>query len=269
MPHSLDQRIAEEILDKHFEAFSKKHYERILDRLEIDEDALKGAIELIVRLNPRPGNTARDTNKPSQEIIPDFAVMAIDGQLELSLNGRNAPELRVSRQYRDMIKEYARNKKDKDAKEALQFIKQKLDSAKWFIDAIKQRQNTLLVTMEAIMEHQREFFLTGDETKLKPMILKDIAGTRGPGHQHHQPRGQQQVRADQLRHLPAEVLLQRKPDHEQWRGGEHARSEEDPEGRHRGGGEAQAAHRRRADRAAEGARATTSHAAPWPSTASN
>ncbi|MBK6881387.1 MAG: RNA polymerase factor sigma-54 [Flavobacteriales bacterium] len=175
MPHSLDQRIAEAILDKHFEAFSKKHYDRILDRLEIDEEALKGAIELIVRLNPRPGNTMRDTNKPSQEIIPDFMVMAIDGELELSLNGRNAPELRVSRQYRDTIKEYGRNKKDKDQREALQFIKQKLDSAKWFIDAIKQRQNTLLVTMEAIMEHQREFFLTGDETKLKPMILKDIA----------------------------------------------------------------------------------------------
>ncbi|MBK9626628.1 MAG: RNA polymerase factor sigma-54 [Flavobacteriales bacterium] len=175
MPHSLDQRIAEAILDKHFEAFSKKHYDRILDRLEIDEEALKGAIELIVRLNPRPGNTMRDTNKPSQEIIPDFMVMAIDGELELSLNGRNAPELRVSRQYRDMIKEYGRNKKDKDQREALQFIKQKLDSAKWFIDAIKQRQNTLLVTMEAIMEHQRDFFLTGDETKLKPMILKDIA----------------------------------------------------------------------------------------------
>jgi len=175
IPHSLEQRVAEEILEKHFEAFSKKHYERILERLEIDEDALKGAIELIVHLNPKPGNTMRETDKPSQEIIPDFAVMAIDGQLELSLNGRNAPELRVSRAYRDMIQEYGRNKKDKDNREALQFIKQKLDSAKWFIDAIKQRQNTLLVTMEAIMEHQREFFLTGDETKMRPMILKDIA----------------------------------------------------------------------------------------------
>ncbi len=175
LPHSLEQRVAEEILDKHFDAFGKKHYERIMDRLEIDEEALKGAIELIVRLNPKPGNTARDTNKPVQEIIPDFMVMATDGVLELSLNGRNAPELRISRQYRDMIKEYQRNKKDKAQREALQFIKQKLDSAKWFIDAIKQRQNTLLVTMEAIMEHQREFFLSGDETKMKPMILKDIA----------------------------------------------------------------------------------------------
>lgn len=175
MPHSLEERIAEEILDKHFEAFSKKHYERILDKLEIDEEALKGAIELIVRLNPKPGNTLRETDKPVQEIVPDFSVMAIDGQLELSLNSRNAPELRVSRTYRDMMQEYTRNKKDKDQREALQFIKQKLDSAKWFIDAIKQRQHTLLVTMEAIMEHQRDFFLTGDETKLKPMILKDIA----------------------------------------------------------------------------------------------
>lgn len=175
MPHSLEQRIAEAILNKHFEAFSKKHYERIIDRLEIDEEALKGAIELIVRLNPKPGNTMRETDKPAQEIIPDFSVMAIDGALELSLNSRNAPELRVSRTYRDMMQEYARNKKDKDAKEALQFIKQKLDNAKWFIDAIKQRQHTLLVTMEAIMEHQRDFFLTGDETKMKPMILKDIA----------------------------------------------------------------------------------------------
>jgi RNA polymerase sigma-54 factor len=175
MPHSLEQRVAEVILDKHFEAFSKKHYERILDRLEIDEEALKEAIELIVRLNPKPGNTIRETDKPVQEIIPDFSVMAIDGQLELSLNSRNAPELRVSRAYREMMQDYARNKKDKDAREALTFIKQKLDSAKWFIDAIKQRQHTLLLTMEAIMELQREFFLTGDETKLKPMILKDIA----------------------------------------------------------------------------------------------
>ncbi len=175
MPHSLEQRIAEQMLDKFFEAFSKKHYERIMDRLEIDEEALKGAIDLIVRLNPKPGNTSRDTSKPVHEIVPDFMVMAVDGQLELTLNGRNAPELRISRQYRDMIKEYQRNKKDKSQREALQFIKQKLDSAKWFIDAIKQRQNTLLVTMEAIMMHQRDFFLTGDETKMKPMILKDIA----------------------------------------------------------------------------------------------
>lgn len=175
MPHAVDTLTAKAIVDKHFEAFTKKHYERIMERLEIDEEALKEAVDAIVRLNPKPGNTARETDKPVQEIVPDFIINTIDGQLELSLNSRNAPELRVSKQYRDMIKEYQRNKKDKDAKDALVFIKQKLDSAKWFIDAIKQRQNTLLITMEAIMEHQREFFLTGDETKLKPMILKDIA----------------------------------------------------------------------------------------------
>lgn len=175
LPTSVEVITAREIIGKHFDAFSKKHYDRIMDRLEIDEDALRDAIDVVVRLNPKPGNTTRDSSRPAQTIIPDFAVTAVDGQLELSLNGRNAPELRISRQYRDMIKEYQRNKKDKDAKEALVFIKQKLDSAKWFIDAIKQRQNTLLVTMEAIMEHQRDFFLTGDETRMKPMILKDIA----------------------------------------------------------------------------------------------
>lgn len=175
IPHAVHTLTARAIVDKHFDAFSKKHYDRIMERLEIDEDALKAAIEEVTHLNPKPGNTARDTDKPVQEIVPDFVVNTVDGQLELQLNGRNAPELRVSKQYRDMISEYQRNKKDKAAKDALIFIKQKLDSAKWFIDAIKQRQNTLLVTMEAIMEHQRDFFLTGDETKLKPMILKDIA----------------------------------------------------------------------------------------------
>jgi RNA polymerase sigma-54 factor len=175
LPHSVETITAKAIVDEHFDAFTKKHYDKILERLEIDEEALKGAIDEIIRLNPKPGNTDRASDKPIQEIIPDFVVNTVDGQLELQLNGRNAPELRVSKQYRDMISEYQRNKKDPAAKDALVFIKQKLDSAKWFIDAIKQRQHTLLVTMEAIMEHQREFFLTGDETKLKPMILKDIA----------------------------------------------------------------------------------------------
>ncbi len=175
LPHAVDTLTARAIVDKHFEAFTKKHYDKILERLEIDEEALRAAMEEIMRLNPKPGNTDRATDKPVQEIVPDFIITAIDGQLDLQLNSRNAPELRISRQYRDMITEYQRNKKDPAAKDALVFLKQKLDSAKWFIDAIKQRQHTLLVTMEAIMEHQREFFLTGDETKLKPMILKDIA----------------------------------------------------------------------------------------------
>jgi RNA polymerase sigma-54 factor len=179
MPNAVDVLTAKAIVDKHFDAFTKKHYERIMERLEIEEDALRDAIDVIVRLNPRPGNTARDSSRPAQVIVPDFIVNAVNGQLELSLNGRNAPELRISRQYRDMIKEYQRNKKDKESKDALLFIKQKLDSAKWFIDAIKQRQNTLLITMEAILEHQREFFLSGDDTKMRPMILKDIAGKVG------------------------------------------------------------------------------------------
>jgi RNA polymerase sigma-54 factor len=175
LPKDLDTRIAKEVLQKHFEAFSKRHYERILERLEVDEEALKGAMEEILRLNPRPGNTMRDSGTPSQTIVPDFLVNTVDGNLELQLNGRNAPELRISRTYREMMQEYARNKHNKDQREAMQFIKQKLDSAKWFIDAIRQRQNTLLTTMEAILEHQREYFLSGDETKMKPMILKDIA----------------------------------------------------------------------------------------------
>ncbi|MBS1941358.1 MAG: RNA polymerase factor sigma-54 [Bacteroidetes bacterium] len=175
LPNAVDVITAKAIVAQCFDAFTKKHYDRIMERLEIDEDALRDAIDVIVRLNPKPGNTTRDASRPAQAIVPDFAITAVNGQLELSLNGRNAPELRVSRQYRDMIKEYQRNKKDPEAKNALVFIKQKLDSAKWFIDAIKQRQNTLLITMEAIMEHQKEFFLTGDETKMKPMILKDIA----------------------------------------------------------------------------------------------
>ncbi|MBK9761629.1 MAG: RNA polymerase factor sigma-54 [Flavobacteriales bacterium] len=175
LPHSAETLTAKAIVDKLFDAFTKKHYDKILERLEIEEDALKDAIEVIMHLNPKPGNTDRSSDKPIQEIIPDFVINTVDGQLELLLNGRNAPELRVSKQYRDMIGDYQRNKKDPAAKDALVFIKQKLDSAKWFIDAIKQRQHTLLVTMEAIMEHQRDFFLTGDETKLKPMILKDIA----------------------------------------------------------------------------------------------
>ncbi len=175
LPHSVETLTARAMIDKHFEAFTKKHYDKVMERLEIDEEALRSGIEVIMHLNPKPGNTERSSDKPIQEIIPDFLVNTVDNQLELQLNSRNAPELRVSKQYREMIAEYQRNKKDKDSKEALVFIKQKLDSAKWFIDAIKQRQHTLLVTMEAIMMHQRDFFLTGDETKLKPMILKDIA----------------------------------------------------------------------------------------------
>ncbi len=166
------------ILDKLFDAFTKKHYTKIMERLDLEEEHLKDAIEAITSLNPRPGNTVKGSSRSAQEVVPDFVVNVVDGQLELLLNSRNAPELKVSRTYRDMAKDYnktAKEKKDKSQKEALMFIKQKLDSAKWFIDAIKQRQHTLMTTMSAIMEHQKSYFLTGDETKMKPMILKDIA----------------------------------------------------------------------------------------------
>lgn len=133
-------------------------------------------MQQITRLNPKPGGNIGEINKAESYVVPDFFIMNNGGKLELTLNGRNAPELRISEGYRDMMKEYDRGaKKDKRQKEAVLFIKQKIDAAKWFIDAIKQRQHTLLSTMTAIMQHQHEFFLTGDETNLKPMILKDIA----------------------------------------------------------------------------------------------
>lgn len=173
---TVDTVIAEKILDESFEEFTKKHYQKILKRYEIDEDALKDAIEEILKLNPKPGNSMKESSKSIQHVIPDFLIREEDGELSLTLNSRNAPELKVSRAYVDMMKAYSESgSKDKKQKEALLFVKQKIDSAKWFIDAIRQRQNTLLVTMNAIMEYQEEYFLTGDETKLRPMILKDIA----------------------------------------------------------------------------------------------
>lgn len=166
--------IAIEIVDKHMEEFSKKHYDKIAKRLEIDDETLKQAIHEILKLNPKPGSSLADSQKSFQQIIPDFIIINNDGKLELSLNSRNAPELRISKSYNEMLDDYSKSK-DKSSKEAAQFIKQKIEGAKWFIDAIQQRQNTLLVTMQAIMERQYEYFLEGDETKLKPMILKDIA----------------------------------------------------------------------------------------------
>jgi RNA polymerase sigma-54 factor len=164
------------ILERHFDAFTKKHYDKILKKLEISEEALKSAIDEILKLNPKPGNSLSETTKVNHYIIPDFIVSNDDGELVLSLNSKNAPELRLSNTYRQMLENYSHsNKKSKKEKEAMQFVKQKIDSAKWFIDAIKQRQHTLFVTMQAILNFQYDFFLTGDETKLRPMILKDIA----------------------------------------------------------------------------------------------
>ena len=167
---------AKVILEKYFEEFTKKHYERIAAKLEIEDEDLKDAIEEILKLNPKPGGSMKESAKNHQQIIPDFMITEFEGQLELNINGRNAPDLKVSKTYEQMLRTYAEGAKtSKSDKEALLFVKQKLDGAKWFIDAIKQRQNTLLHTMEAIMTYQRSYFLTGDETQLKPMILKDIA----------------------------------------------------------------------------------------------
>ncbi|ATL46688.1 RNA polymerase sigma-54 factor [Chitinophaga caeni] len=167
---------ATQILDEYFEEFTKKHYEKIQKALGLSDDDLKEAITQIIRLNPKPGSNFESVNKAESYVIPDFFILNNNGKLELSLNSKNAPDLRISEGYREMLREYDKgDKKDKRQKEAVLFIKQKIDAAKWFIDAIKQRQHTLLSTMEAIMDYQREFFLTGDETTLKPMILKDIA----------------------------------------------------------------------------------------------
>jgi len=169
--------MAEILLDKYFDEFSKRHFDKILKKLEITEESLKSAVNEILKLNPKPGNSANESQRTAQSVIPDFILNSNDGNLELSLNSRNAPELKISRMFTEMLKTYSENKKgaDREQKDAVMFVKQKLDSAKWFIDAIKQRQNTLLFTMQAIIDYQKEYFLTGDETKLKPMILKDIA----------------------------------------------------------------------------------------------
>lgn len=175
--HNIDVAVAKKIITECFDEFTKKHYQKIQKKLETeDEDFVKDAIELIVKLNPKPGGGATASMAKNQYIIPDFILSNNNGKLELALNSRNAPELRISRSYTEMFKAYDKsNKRDKKLKEAVTFVKQKLDAAKWFIDAIKQRQQTLLRTMKAIVDFQYEFFLEGDETKLKPMILKDIA----------------------------------------------------------------------------------------------
>jgi RNA polymerase sigma-54 factor len=167
--------LAMRILNRSFNDFTKKHYQKITKRLEISEDQLKKGLEEILKLNPKPGNSLSETTKTNHYIIPDFTITNSGGELELTLNSWNNPDLRVSQSYSHMIQDLGAQKKSKQQKEALSFIKQKVDSARWFIDAIKQRQNTLYDTMHAIMEYQREYLLTGDDTKLRPMILKDIA----------------------------------------------------------------------------------------------
>ncbi|MFD2554716.1 RNA polymerase factor sigma-54 [Sphingobacterium tabacisoli] len=168
-------RQAIRVVQNYLDEFTKKHYDKIEKQLDVNSEELKEIVNEILKLNPKPGDSASVAGKQLQ-IIPDFHISNDDGVLHLTLNGRNAPELRVSRSYQDMFEHYEKaEKNDKKMKEAVQFVKQKLDSAKWFIDAIKQRQQTLLKTMNAIMEFQYDYFLTGDDRMLKPMILKDIA----------------------------------------------------------------------------------------------
>ncbi|MFT5969767.1 MAG: RNA polymerase sigma-54 factor [Flavobacteriales bacterium] len=169
-------RLAIRILNEGFDPFIKKHYSKLLQQFDIDEERLKEAIHEISRLNPKPGNSLSETTKVTQHITPDFTLRIEEGELQLTLNSRNAPELKVSRTYSGMLETYRDSKeKSKSQKEAVQFVKQKLDAAKWFIDAIKQRQHTLIITMQAILDYQKEYFLSGDERKMRPMILKDIA----------------------------------------------------------------------------------------------
>jgi RNA polymerase sigma-54 factor len=175
-PQTKEVRGAITLLSKYFSEFIKKHYEKVQRQLGVDSDTFRAIINIVTRLTPKPGAAFGSVNKAESYIIPDFFVFNNGGKLELTLNSKNAPELRVSEGYREMMKAYDRgDKKDKRQKEAVQFIKQKLDAAKWFIDAIRQRQHTLLHTMNAIIDIQREFFLTGDDATLRPMILKDVA----------------------------------------------------------------------------------------------
>src|SRR6056297_2216677 len=175
--------LARKILKYYFQEFTKKHYEKIITRLNITEEELKDAVNEILKLNPKPGSSYSETQSQAvQTIVPDFILDNKDGELQLSLNAKNVPELRLNSTYTNMLEGFAQKNKDqktKNDKEAISFVKQKLDSAKWFIDAIKQRQNTLMLTMNAIIEYQYNYFLEGDESKLKPMILKDIAERTG------------------------------------------------------------------------------------------
>jgi RNA polymerase sigma-54 factor len=173
--------LAEDVLENMFEEFTKKHYDKIINKLNISEDELKLVLDEILKLNPKPGGTLADTNNylNNSPITPDFILENNNGQLELTLNEKNIPDLRLSSTYSEMLKSLTKKVKNKQDKETISFVKQKLESAQWFIEAIQQRQTTLLVTMEAIIAYQKEYFLDGDEKKLKPMILKDIADITG------------------------------------------------------------------------------------------
>lgn len=172
--------LAINILTNYFDEFSRKHYDKIQKAIAVTEDEMRGVIQLVTKLNPKPGGESPDDTQELNYVVPDFFIYNNGGKLELTLNSRNAPELRISEGYRDMLRDYEKGaKKDKRQKEAVLFIKQKIDAAKWFIDAIQQRQQTLLLTMQAILELQRDFLMSGDESDLHPMILKDVAAATG------------------------------------------------------------------------------------------
>ncbi len=174
--NTFEIKLAKKIIDDYFEEFTKKHFDKIIEQLEVDAESVKLAYEEIAKLNPKPGSAYSSSEKTIEHIIPDFTIRIDNGYLELSLNNRNAPELNISNSYIDLFKTYKESEgKNKEIKKAVTFVKQKLDSAKWFIEAIKQRQETLINTMRAIMEIQNDYFLSGDDRDLKPMILKDVA----------------------------------------------------------------------------------------------
>lgn len=175
-PQTESIELALGLITKSFEMFTKKHYKKLTEKYGVSEDQLKDAISEIEKLNPKPGQSYGGSSKVIEHITPDFTIKIVDGELELSINGRNVPELRVSNTYTDMLQTYkVTERKSEEQKKAVLFVKQKLDAARWFIEAVEQRRNTLLYTMRAIMDFQKDYFLTGDETKIKPMILKDIA----------------------------------------------------------------------------------------------
>lgn len=178
--HPVINKIAVVVIENYFDEFVKKHYEKLQKQLEVQDDTFKMVMDTILKLNPKPGSAYQSSSSAEYFLLPDFYLNNTDGELEVTLNGMNVPDLRISSNFKEMLKEYSLNSvKDKKQKEAVMFIKQKIDSAKWFIDAIKQRQNTLLLTMNTIVTYQREYFITGDDTKLRPMILKDIADIIG------------------------------------------------------------------------------------------
>ncbi len=167
--------LAIKLIKRYFNEFSKKHYQKIMKRANISEEQLQKVINLVVSLNPKPGNSLSDTAKSIQYVVPDFTIINNEGELELSLNNWNTPDLRISNSYMNMLNQLANGKRSKSDKEAVSFIKNKVDSARWFIDAVQQRQNTLYTTMKAIMDYQHDYFVSGNEADLRPMILKNIA----------------------------------------------------------------------------------------------